>query len=102
MPDRIDSKLTIWGDCRAFFQAWAARRAHAGQLAQRRARGDWAHPVAELADGNLPGGLLVGNCHHARWPLVDASSVIAGAGLTAAELHLAAVRSARLPQFGTA
>lgn len=99
MPEQPDPRLTIWGDCGAFFRAWAARRVRTGKLWIMRARGEWQHPIDEPADGNLPGGLLIGDAFRARWPVTDSTTIVAGAGLSATELHAAAFRAARLPVF---
>lgn len=102
LPSHPVGPLTVWADCGAFFRAWAANRARTGSLIQKRAAGEWAHPIAEPDDGNLPGGLLIGSIHRARWPSPPVEQVLAAEGLTGAELHFAAVHAASLPGFGTA
>ena len=99
MPDHVSDRLMVWGEGSAFFRAWAHARARTGQLAMRRAAGDWAHPVTEPRDGGLPGGLLIGNIRRATWPMPDVRSVTAGQGVTVGELHYAAACAARLPLF---
>ena len=99
MPDHAPVRLTVWGDGRAFFRAWAAARAQQFKVLQAAARGEWKHPAAELPDSGLPGALLIGSIGRARWPSCDAETVIAGPGLAAGELQAAAIRAANLPSF---
>lgn len=99
LPDMQEQRVAVWGDCGAYFRAWAARRLRTAQLARMRVNGEWAHPIAEPADGSLPGWLLVGECLRARWPYTDASKITAEAGITVTELKAAAHRAARLPVF---
>lgn len=99
LPDTPDARLKVWGDPAAHFRAWASQRARTWALCRAKTAGQWKHPASEPADGGLPGALLIGSIDRARWPDSGASTVISGPGLTAAELHMAAVRAANLPNF---
>jgi hypothetical protein len=99
LPDVVPPRLTVWGDCGAYFRAWAAGRVRIGKLAEARGRGEWAHPISEPGDGGLPGALLIGEWMRATWPHPRTETIAAGPGMTAAELHAAAHRAARLPRF---
>lgn len=99
MPEYPDRRLTVWADGAAFFRAWAAARRGNLNLLRAAARGEWRHPASELAESGLPGALLIGSVSRARWPMCEVETVISGPGLTAAELHAAAIRGANLPSF---
>lgn len=99
LPCEHDTSLTVWGDAGAFFRAWAANRRRLAEMVQRKAMGEWAHPVIECPDGELPGALIVGDVGAVRWADVSASTIIAGPGVTKSELRAAALRAARLPNF---
>lgn len=102
LPEIVDLRVTLWADGGAFFRAWAARRARKADLFRAVSNGKWKHPVMEDRDSGLPGGLVIGDIGRARWPsdaLSGVSAVTAGPGLTHAELHHCAVRSANFPRF---
>lgn len=99
MPERLDTTLKVWGDAGAYFRAWATLRARQFGILRSAATGAWNHPASELPDSGMPGALLIGNAMRARWPSPDVGSVIAGPGLTPAELQYAAIRAANLPNF---
>lgn len=99
LPNRatIDGRLTVWADGAAYFRAWAALRARKAAFRQA---DKGANPFSEDAGTDLPGGLFIGDIRRARWPGdCGAATIVAGPGLTAAELHMAAIRAANLPQF---
>lgn len=99
MPDHATTKLRVWGDCGAYFRAWASARAAIGVLMHRRSSGEWKHPIAEAADGGLPGALLIGDYNRARWPCVGTTNIVAEAGVSVAELHFAVARATGMPNF---
>lgn len=99
LPDHPENRLKVWGDCGAFFRAWAAERARVGLLLNKKARGEWRHPVAEADDGGLPGALLIGDYARAHWPCVDVRSVAAREGIAPGQLHFAVMRAAGVPHF---
>lgn len=102
MPDHSGPELTVWGDCAAFFRAWAARRLETTRLSIMQASGSWAHPVLEPADGNMPGALLIGSVDAARWPGTSATSVVAADGVDSEDLYACALRAAGVPHFAAA
>jgi hypothetical protein len=102
LPDYTDGTLKVWGDPAAFFRAWAAERVRIASLIRAEAQGQWAHPIVEPADGGLPGALLVGDVADARWPRVDATTIVAEEGASLTDMRWAAVRAAGLPQFAEA
>lgn len=97
MPTYPEPRLKVWADGAAFFRAWARKRANKVHV-WRSSKG--GHPAPEYPGADLPGALLVGDIRHARWPGdAGAATVVAGPGITAAELQWAAIRAANLPIF---
>lgn len=99
LPYIQDERMTVYGDTGAYFRAWAGRRARTAELGQRKARGEWNHPVCEPDDGGLPGALILGEVGKVQWRGVTAATVIASTGVTKDELRGAALRAAHLPKF---
>lgn len=100
-PDAPDAdpsgRLTVYADGAAFFADWARRRAGLGLRIRDKAEGRWTHPLVEPRDSGLPGALIVGPTGKARLPRDLAQTIVAGPGVTAGDLHAAAVRAANLP-----
>jgi hypothetical protein len=97
-PATISAELTIFVDPRAFFRAWADRRAEF--LTRRQIARETTHSIipSEPLDGNLPGALAIGDIDAIHWLDTGASVLKAGPGVDAKKLQRGVFRSARLPR----
>lgn len=87
---------TLYGDPRAFFQAWAIRRA---QFAlQRREASDKHWHVTPTETDEIPGALLIGEVGKVRLSLHGMPEHIETVGVDPKDFNRAIMRTARLPR----
>lgn len=96
-PDECGGDVAVYGDPQAYFAAWAARRLNTAKLMTAKARGTWAHPVAEPRDGNLPGILVIGAIDQPEWSYVHARRLTADQSVNQHDLHRALSASRNMP-----
>ena len=80
---------------RAFFQAWAMRRAQFLSLRQTTSA-HWSKPPAERDEA--PGGLIVGDPHSIRWNASALPASIDCVGIDPQVINRAILRAAHLPR----
>ncbi len=80
-------ELTVYGDGRAFFRAWADLRA------------DMAHYEHDATPYALPGALLIGNPDNVRWLNLGATVLKPSAGVDPKRIKAALHRQANLPRI---
>jgi hypothetical protein len=86
----------IYGDPRAFFQAWARNRAQFYVQRQSSIQNHWTAPLPERDD--VPGVLVTGDATKIHWPISELPDVITTVGIDAKVVNRAIFKSARLPR----
>jgi hypothetical protein len=92
-----DGPALVFGDARAFFQAWCVARARFWGFAKANSRSHWNARSTE--PDLVPGGLIVGDLAKVRWPpTADLPPHIECVGIDPKQVNRAIFASAKLPR----
>jgi len=86
---------TVYGEPRAFFTAWARKRAWFASAYQQAMTSTWSARPREI--DQLPGGLAIGDIDAIHWPTPTLPERFTTVGIDPKALNRAILKSARLP-----